>query len=64
MSLTGYVHKLKIDYAKYLLLNSDVSLAELASELGYCDQSHFTKNFKMLEKTTPSRFRLRYKTDL
>jgi two-component system response regulator YesN len=64
MTLTGYINKLKLDYAKYLLLNSDISLAELAAELGYCDQSHFTKNFKKIEKTTPSHFRLRYKTDL
>lgn len=64
MTLTGYVNKLKIDYAKYLLLNSDISLAELAAEIGYCDQSHFTKNFKKLEKITPSHFRLRYKADL
>ncbi|HUU38477.1 MAG TPA: helix-turn-helix domain-containing protein [Candidatus Desulfaltia sp.] len=64
MALTGYINKLKLDYAKYLLLNSDISLAELAAELGYCDQSHFTKNFKKLEKITPSHFRLRYKTDL
>ena len=64
MALTGYINKLKLDYAKYLLLNSDISLAGLAAELGYCDQSHFTKNFKKLEKITPSHFRLRYKTDL
>jgi two-component system response regulator YesN len=64
MALTGYINKLKLDYAKYLLLNSDIPLAELAAELGYCDQSHFTKNFKKLEKITPSHFRLRYKADL
>ncbi len=63
MSLTGYVNKLKLDYGKYLLLNSDISLAELAAELGYCDQSHFTKNFKKREKITPSHFRLRFKTE-
>ncbi len=64
MTLTAYINKLKLDYGKYLLLNSDISLAELAAELGYCDQSHFTKNFKKLEKITPSHFRLRYKTEL
>ncbi len=64
MTLTSYVTKLKLDYGKYLLLNSDISLAELAAELGYCDQSHFTKNFKKMERITPSHFRLKYKTEL
>jgi len=63
MALTGYINKMKVDYGKYLLLNSDIQLAELADQLGYYDQSHFTKNFKKIEKITPSHFRLRYKTE-
>ena len=63
MALTGYINKMKVDYGKYLLLNSDIQLAELADQLGYYDQSHFTKNFKKYEKITPSHFRLKYKTE-
>ena len=63
MALTGYINKMKVDYGKYLLLNSDIQLAELADQLGYYDQSHFTKNFKKFEKITPSHFRLKYKTE-
>jgi AraC-like DNA-binding protein len=64
MALTAYINKMKVDYGKYLLLNSDLQLAELADQLGYYDQSHFTKNFKKLEKITPSHFRLKYKTEI
>jgi two-component system response regulator YesN len=64
MALTAYINKMKVDYGKYLLLNSDIQLAELADQLGYYDQSHFTKNFKRLEKITPSHFRLKYKTEI
>jgi AraC family transcriptional regulator len=32
-------------------------LAELALELGYSDQSHFTREFKRETGWTPSRFR-------
>jgi two-component system response regulator YesN len=63
IALTGYINKMKVDYGKYLLLNSDIQLAELADQLGYYDQSHFTKNFKKLEKITPSHFRLKYRTE-
>jgi two-component system response regulator YesN len=64
MAMTSYINKMKVDYGKYLLLNSDIQLAELADQLGYYDQSHFTKNFKKFEKITPSHFRLKYKTEI
>jgi AraC-like DNA-binding protein/3-methyladenine DNA glycosylase AlkC len=64
MAMTAYINKMKVDYGKYLLLNSDIPLADLAGQLGYYDQSHFTKNFKKLERITPSHFRLKYKTEL
>ena len=62
-SLTAYINKLKIDYARYLLSNSEMNLADLADELGYFDQSHFSRHFKKSEKITPSHFRLKFKTD-
>ncbi len=64
MALTAYINKMKVDYGKYLLLNSNIPLADLSGQLGYYDQSHFTKNFKKLEKITPSHFRLKYKTEI
>ena len=62
MSLSNYITKLRIDYGKYLLLNTDINIADLANETGFYDQSHFTKNFKKFERITPSRFRLKYKS--
>ena len=60
--LSNYITKMRIDYGKYLLLNTDISIADLANEVGFYDQSHFTKNFKKFERITPSRFRLKYKS--
>ncbi|MFP4082313.1 MAG: helix-turn-helix domain-containing protein [Candidatus Aminicenantes bacterium] len=62
LSLTDFITKLRIDYGKYLLLNTDVNLADLSNEVGFYDQSHFTKNFKKMEKMTPSQFRSKYKS--
>ena len=62
--LIQYINKLKVDYGKYLLLNTDLSLAAVADELGFFDQSHFTKNFKRFERVTPLRYRLKYKPEL
>jgi len=61
MSLSEYVKKLRVDYGKYLLLNTDVSIADCAVEAGFFDQSHFTKTFKQVEKITPTQFRRKYK---
>jgi len=63
LSLTDYITKLRIDYGKYLLLNTDIKLADLASEAGFYDQSHFARYFKKKEGTTPSHFRLKYKIE-
>jgi len=61
LSLSKYIKKLRIDYGKYLLLNTDINIADLASEAGFFDQSHFTKTFRKVEKMTPSTFRRKYK---
>ena len=61
LSLSEYVKKLRVDCGKYLLLNTDISLADAAIEAGFFDQSHFTKTFKKMEKTTPHHFRRKYR---
>ena len=61
MSLSEYVKKLRVDYGKYLLLNTDISLADCSIEVGFFDQSHFTKTFKQVERITPYQFRRKYK---
>ncbi len=61
MSLSEYVKKLRVEYGKYLILNTNISLADCAIEAGFFDQSHFTKTFKQVEKIPPSQFRRKYK---
>jgi two-component system response regulator YesN len=61
LSLSEYIKKLRIDYGKYLLLNTDISLADVAIEAGFFDQSHFSKTFKRMEKMTPFHFRKKYR---
>jgi AraC family transcriptional regulator len=49
-----YVQKLRVEFARRLILSSDASLAEVASESGFADQSHFTRTFKEVVGVTPS----------
>ena len=58
-SLSAYITRQRIDYARYLLENTDRSMAEIASECGFYDQSHFTRTFRMLERMPPLRYRMK-----
>ena len=59
MSLSSYIARCRIDYAKYLLTKTSRSIASVASDCGFFDQSHFTKTFAALEGLPPLRYRTR-----
>ncbi len=49
--------RMRIDRAVNSLTRSGAPLAELAMDLGYADQSHFTREFKRETGWSPGRFR-------
>jgi two-component system response regulator YesN len=59
LSLSSYIARCRIDYAKYLLANTSRSIASVASDCGFFDQSHFSKTFAALEGQPPLRYRTR-----
>ena len=48
-----YVLNARVEHAKGLLLQGKLTLAEIASQVGFFDQSHFTRSFKRLVGVTP-----------
>ena len=52
-----YVLKLRVELAKQLLTDTALSISEVAYQLGFYDQSHFTYHFKRLVGITPSALR-------
>ncbi len=52
-----YVQKLRVAHASKLLLNKEISLADIAYSAGFSDQSHFTRIFKRFVGITPGAFR-------
>jgi AraC family transcriptional regulator len=54
----AYVSQRRIERAKRLLADRESALAAIAFELGFCDQSHFTRSFRKATGTTPAHFRL------
>jgi AraC family transcriptional regulator len=53
-----YITSLRMDHAKNLLGNSELSLVEVAAHVGYQTQAHFTGVFHKHVGLTPRRFRL------
>jgi AraC family transcriptional regulator len=52
-----YVRQLRIEYACHELATSETPIVQIALAAGFCDQSHFTRTFKLLIGVTPSQYR-------
>lgn len=55
-TIGDYVRRLRIEYACHLLSQPGWSLAEVAVEAGFADQSHFSHSFKRQTGMTPGAF--------
>lgn len=55
-----YLHQLRIERAVNLLLNTDLSVLDVSLQVGFDDQSYFSKKFKLLKGVTPAKFRKQY----
>ncbi|KRB58380.1 AraC family transcriptional regulator [Rhizobium sp. Root708] len=47
----------RIEHAKTLLLESELSVADVAAQLGFSDQAHLTKVFRQIAGDTPAAWR-------
>ena len=52
-----YLVERRIHRAKELLLGSDAPIAQIAAEVGFSGQSHFSEHFRKLTNMTPLQFR-------
>ena len=60
LSLTGYITKVRVERSKKLLLEDNISLAVIASQCGFKDQSYFTKVFKKEVGVSPKKYKDTY----
>jgi AraC-like DNA-binding protein len=52
-----YLMQVRIERAKSLLTGSELPLVDVAAQVGFADQSHFTTTFRKLTSQTPKAFR-------
>jgi AraC family transcriptional regulator len=58
VSVGEYGRRVRIEWAAAEIARGQTSLAAVATEAGFADQSHFTRLFKRYVGTTPARFRV------
>ena len=56
-TLTQFIKREKVRYAKYLLVSTNKSIADISYQLGYSSQSHFIAVFRSVEGQTPLEYR-------
>lgn len=57
MSIVEYLHALRIERAQLLLKTTEMSILEVASAVGFSNQSYFARLFARKVGMTPSRYR-------
>ncbi len=57
MSIREYINKLRIEDAKMLLKNSNLSVTEIALSVGYHDSNYFSNVFKRMMGMSPLKYR-------
>ena len=60
MSPGRYITTTRINAASRLLEQTNLCISDIASDTGFCDQSHFTKMFKSVRGLTPGAYRKRH----
>jgi PAS domain S-box-containing protein len=61
LSPHDYIRQLRVRLSCQALVFSLKTFAEVATEFGFADQSHFTKEFRRFQGETPSAYRARFK---
>ncbi|MCM3781632.1 AraC family transcriptional regulator [Neobacillus mesonae] len=57
VTLKQFIVQQKMEAASYLLTDTNQTIQEIATQLGYHDSQHFMKSFKQITQLTPTDFR-------
>lgn len=60
MSPKQCIMRLKLDTAKNMLINTEMTITEIANSVGYADILTFSRLFSTREKMSPTEYRNRH----
>lgn len=61
-TVSGAIKRYRVEHVCRLLAETDMSISEIATSLGYEDGQHFSRFFKLVKKTTPLAYRKKFCT--
>jgi AraC-like DNA-binding protein len=61
VSPTEHILSLRIQEAQRLLTTTSLPMSQVAAQIGFCDQSHFTKRFKKATGMRPLEYQKRFR---
>lgn len=61
MTPTEFLMAQRVQAARHLLANSSMEIIDIAHEVGFCDQSHLTRRFRLVTGETPAAFRKKFR---
>ncbi|MFL5742984.1 MAG: substrate-binding domain-containing protein [Flavisolibacter sp.] len=61
LNVTDYILNVRMQKAKYLLSNEDLTIAEVSYKVGFSSQAYFSTVFKSKFSCTPSEYREKFK---
>jgi YesN/AraC family two-component response regulator len=56
-SIVSYIHEVRIEQAKKLLLDTSINVKEVSTRVGYMTPDYFTRIFNLSVGVTPSKYR-------
>ena len=56
-TVVDFITRLRIEKAKIMLKNTDLTMSEIAEQLGMMDPSYFARRFRQHERMTPTDYR-------
>jgi AraC-like DNA-binding protein/ligand-binding sensor protein len=63
IGFSAYINQLRLQKAKKLLEESELSLAEITQNVGYSNQQYFSRVFKEYNHMTPGQYRRRHRSN-
>ena len=60
MSITNYINHIRIEKAKDLLKTTQLTISEIAYDVGFVSSNYFARSFKKIANTSPASYRQKY----
>lgn len=61
IGFSEYLRNTRINHAEWYLIETDLSMSDVADECGFCSSNYFGDTFKIVNGISPSEFRRKYK---